>query len=846
MPRINLEYADRFLSLLGKYSSRSFTFQTFDDRRDKRSFLAKMLHGSFNQHSRSLCSLNADGAGIFVTVNQTDMRGRSLNNIRRVRAYFVDKDDGSFDRDKLLAPPHLIVRSRNGEHAYWLVDEGDQPDRTEYLQEFPYIQKALAQHLEGDMVAHDLPRVMRIPGFLHHKQDPYLVQLITAREDLAPYRAHELIEIMELDVEGQKPKPITTGPIDQSAFPAHDERVSRCQAYMSKVGGAIEGQNGDRHTYNVCKIGGDFGLTKEEFWPILWNWNVSECQPPWTEVELENKLRRSESRRTEPFGYRLVEREQEKKSGGFTKRIRINGPGPDEPFEWPESDGWLSKLPPAAKQEEPPPWTDEPPIDAYEDEIAATAENEGYKQESKGGDGGDQGGRRKTTIEISGKKWSKPGNPDGPWAPLRSRPPAEKRSIPEMVRRMKAHFDIMRAPNGQSYVYTGKYWHPVHDDTLRAMCLVVDYEPHTSVSRRTKVRQTLADECTMRNDVPWNNLKPEEIPFDNGVLNILSGTMRHHKPDDYLDKYVPLNYDPDATCPRWLTCLDDWFGDQEDKKLALQEFFGYILMTSTAKYKMCLILLGESNTGKSQVTSIARELIGLQNICQIPLEQMDDDRKRAPIKGKMLNVISELPQWGKVAESGFKMMISNEEPIVIDAKYVAQETIIPTAKHVIATNSFPHINDRSKGVINRMLLIKFENVIPQEKMDVYLLERLKKERQGIANWAIDGARRLIESGGQWTKPKGMTHMLEKYASISNPIQLFIEDEGRVIVDEHARIRTSRFAQLYNESGMNTRMSAKNIARLMDDLGYKRIKVKGLTYYDGLRERQTADGLAEDF
>ena len=416
--------------------------------------------------------------------------------------------------------------------------------------------------------------------------------------------------------------------------------------------------------------------------------------------------------------------------------------------------------------------------------------------------------------------------------------------MPEMVRRMQHMFDFMRAPNDQSYVYTGKFWRPIHHNTLRAMCLEADYEPHTTVTRREKVRKTIEDETSMARDVPWNDLKPEEVPFDNGVLNILTGNMRHHRPDDYLDKYVPHDYDPEATCPRWLACLDDWFGEDNDKKLAMQEFFGYILMTSSAKYKMCMVLLGESNTGKSQVTNVARELVGMHNICQIPLEQMDDARKRAPIKGKMLNVISELPQWGTLAESGFKMLVSNDEPVEIDAKHVQQETIIPTAKHIIATNSFPHINDRSKGVINRMLVIKFERVIEPEKMDVHLLERLKVELPGIANWALEGARRLIESGGQWTKPRGMDALLKHYTATSNPIQLFIEDDGRVFVDPEGRIRTSRFAELYKESPVYHRMNYARILRTMEELGYPTITVKGYKYYEGVRERKTSDGLPE--
>jgi hypothetical protein len=36
--------------------------------------------------------LNREGAGVFVTVNETDLKGRTAKNITSVRAVFVDLD----------------------------------------------------------------------------------------------------------------------------------------------------------------------------------------------------------------------------------------------------------------------------------------------------------------------------------------------------------------------------------------------------------------------------------------------------------------------------------------------------------------------------------------------------------------------------------------------------------------------------------------------------------------------------------------------------------------------------------------------------------------------------------
>lgn len=80
--------------------------------------------------------------------------------------------------------PHLIVESSPGRwHAYWLVDGLD-------LEEFTAIQTAIITIFNGDKAVKDLPRVMRLPGFLHQKDpsNPFLTRIHEMREE-PPYSA---------------------------------------------------------------------------------------------------------------------------------------------------------------------------------------------------------------------------------------------------------------------------------------------------------------------------------------------------------------------------------------------------------------------------------------------------------------------------------------------------------------------------------------------------------------------------------------------------------------------------------------------------------------------------------
>src|SRR5437879_6219503 len=80
--------AERFLACLDPKAT-TFTFQTFDDDKDRKDpKLVSVLHGTLAELWDTLVRFNEQGAGIFVTANETDGKGRSGENIVRVRAVF--------------------------------------------------------------------------------------------------------------------------------------------------------------------------------------------------------------------------------------------------------------------------------------------------------------------------------------------------------------------------------------------------------------------------------------------------------------------------------------------------------------------------------------------------------------------------------------------------------------------------------------------------------------------------------------------------------------------------------------------------------------------------------------
>lgn len=189
MRRIDLDQAAEFISALngGDGWTVPTLFQTYDDRPAKTPRLSRILVGSLRRQASELVRLNEGGACIAVVINELRGARRLASEVVAVRALFIDCD-AELARPLVLAPS-ISVQSKSGPHHYWLLHGG------EPVSLFAAAQRQLAAFYGSDPMVSDPSRVMRVPGFLHQKAEPFVVQLVAAngtcrytlREALLPH-----------------------------------------------------------------------------------------------------------------------------------------------------------------------------------------------------------------------------------------------------------------------------------------------------------------------------------------------------------------------------------------------------------------------------------------------------------------------------------------------------------------------------------------------------------------------------------------------------------------------------------------------------------------------------------
>jgi hypothetical protein len=229
-------------------------------------------------------------------------RTRTRDSLGALRHVFLEADrDGPAvlerigARSDLPEPSYVLHSSPNRVHIFWRVT-GFEPDQVEALQ------KQLARELATDPAATPATQTSRLVGYNNHKYSPaHLVTIDYRRTDRlytpADFPPVTSVARSAAATDTQRAG-APTGPVPSGRLLDPMKRVRR---YLARVPPAIAGQHGDVHTFRVCcRLARGFALEDDEALRVLSEWNA-RCQPPWTERELQDKLRRARRYGREPI-----------------------------------------------------------------------------------------------------------------------------------------------------------------------------------------------------------------------------------------------------------------------------------------------------------------------------------------------------------------------------------------------------------------------------------------------------------------------------------------------------------------------------------------------------------------
>jgi len=272
----------------------------------------------------------------------------------------------------------------------------------------------------------------------------------------------------------------------------------------------------------------------------------------------------------------------------------------------------------------------------------------------------------------------------------------------------------------------------------------------------------------------------EYVSVRNGILHLPTRQLCQHTPSLFNTVRAEVDFDPQALAPRWASFLDDLFGDDEESKHLLQEWFGYVVSGRTHLHK-ALLIVGPTRAGKGVILRVLTALVGAGNTASVSLADLGRNFGLMPLVAKTLAVVPDARLAGRGAGSVVERLlaITGGDMVTVDRKN--REPWVGTlgARFTICSNELPRLADASSAVANRLRVLQLtRSWLGRE--DASLEDALATELPGILNWALHGLERLSDTG-RLTEPAASASAATALRELSSPLEEFVSgmcDIGR--------------------------------------------------------------------
>lgn len=275
----------------------------------------------------------------------------------------------------------------------------------------------------------------------------------------------------------------------------------------------------------------------------------------------------------------------------------------------------------------------------------------------------------------------------------------------------------------------------------------------------------ITDECRQ----PDSTLDSTEnlVNFQNGLFDLITWSIYPHQPSVISTVQIPLTFDPSRAytlddAPTFRNYLHDLTEGDAQKQQLLLEYMGAALSNIPGyKFKQALFLVGAGDTGKSQYIKLICALLGEINSASVSFSDLAERFQTGAIYGKRIICDADM-KVQRAKDNGLFMKITGGDPIQIEYKGMNHFTTIHRGYLLFASNALPKWGgNTTEAAYNRMLIVECDNVIPPERRDPHLLDKLLAERQAIVYLAFQALVGAVQRGYRFTQPDALALTMQQ-------------------------------------------------------------------------------------
>jgi hypothetical protein len=199
---------------------------------------------------------------------------------------------------------------------------------------------------------------------------------------------------------------------------------------------------------------------------------------------------------------------------------------------------------------------------------------------------------------------------------------------------LREKLEPIRCHKNQFLRYKDGVWVNTDASQLEASALAVIHPSERKASLATKVfthmsmRLNGEEEPDYFSAYRFDPNRRVMLNCANGVLVVEPAKVEllpHSEKHNFRAKLATA-WDPDATAPIFEEALQRAIPDPED--LSLFRLMAGYLLYPTCSYQVCLILYGDTQTGKSKLAEAVAHVVGKDLTCNLSLHQMCSDKHK--------------------------------------------------------------------------------------------------------------------------------------------------------------------------------------------------------------------------
>lgn len=273
----------------------------------------------------------------------------------------------------------------------------------------------------------------------------------------------------------------------------------------------------------------------------------------------------------------------------------------------------------------------------------------------------------------------------------------------------------------------------------------------------------------------------------NGTIDLRTGVLRVHNPQDYITRLAPVEYRADALAPKFSAFVEAIMGGDAPRVRFLQRWFGYCATGDVREQKLvCHIGAGANGKGTllNAIQDVLGDYVGTAAPSLLTAAGAGDRHPTeiADLFGKRLVTAHETDDSAALRESFVKQATGGDK---LKARFMRADffEFSPTHKLQLLTNHRPAVRGQDYGIWRRILLVpygvRFGTAIDVEAgradalRDDGLGEALRAEREGIFKWIIAGATAWYGNGLQ--PPDSVLSASNEYQREQDRTSQFIDE-----------------------------------------------------------------------